>query len=206
MLFWSGNSTCWARVDQHVEFSKWKLINSWSTFAFRGCGWRMRNVDQLLINFHAENKHNMLYNSWSICWLFDEKLINCWWECWFLWPNQQLINCWTTSFNSTLLNNSWSTCWISVKCCPTVDQQCYFWEVKLINCWSTCWFWSWFMLINCWSTLWPVMADVDQQLINMFNSESTCWSTVDQLLQGWGLSGPLFRNWSKRDMEATLLQ
>ena len=171
-------SESWSTVDQLSLFEGvdgvWEmLINCWSTSMRRTNTTCCTTVDQYV---------DYLTKSWSTV---DENVDFC-----------DQINSWSTVEQLLLTQHCWTTVDQHVEypsqCWSTVDQQCYFWEVKLINCWSTCWFWSWFMLINCWSTLWPVMADVDQQLINMFNSESTCWSTVDQLLQGWGVFKPLF--------------
>ena len=153
-------------------------MKSWST------------VDQLV-----DRKSVSLINSWSTLLIYFNLLINCWLTCWHWHVDQVLINmlvlsakkpnsaCWSTVEQLYSTQHCWTTVdqhvEMSVKSCSVVDQLCYFWVIKLI-CWSTRWFWSWFMLINCWSTLLMVGAEVDQQLINMLNCESTCWSTVDQ--------------------------
>ena len=71
-----------------------------------------------------------------------------------------------------------------MKSWSTVDQLVDWKSILLINSWSTLLIYF-NLLINCWLTCWP--WHVDQLLINMLipsakNSNSTCWSTVDQLV------------------------
>ena len=68
---------------------------------------------------------------------------------------------------------------------PKVDQQVEFWINKLINCWSTCWSDS-----TCWST-------VDQ--LSRFLASKRAPSTPPMLINSWSTSWIKSTSWSTVD-------